>query len=63
MNNPIYRTSSFTDKKVSVKLTTTILAKSDIKVDDNEAVVILNFLYLMAKTYNKHNSNQKRLYP
>lgn len=63
MNNPIYRTSNFTDKKISAKLATSILAKSDIKVDDNEAVVILNFLYLMAKTYNKHNSNQKRLYP
>lgn len=63
MDNLIYSSSNFTDKKISVKQAITILAKNDIEVDDNEAAVILSFLYLVAKTYNKHNSYQKRQYP
>lgn len=62
-NNLIYRSSNFIDRKISVKRAITILAKNGIEVDDNEVEVILSFLYLVAKTYNKHNSNQKRLYP
>ena len=44
---------NFTDKKVSVKQTIAILAKSGIEVDDNEAAVIIEFLYLMAKNQNR----------
>lgn len=44
---------NFTDKKVSVQKAITILAKDDIQVDDQEAFIILDFLYLMAKSYNK----------
>jgi hypothetical protein len=63
MNDIIYRTPNFTDKKITAKLATAILAKSNIQVDDNETAIILDFLYLIARTYNKHNSNQKRSYP
>ena len=40
---------SFIDKMISVKRAITLLAKHGIQVDD-EVAVILNFLYLVAKT-------------
>jgi|HubBroStandDraft_5_1064220.scaffolds.fasta_scaffold247384_2 hypothetical protein len=59
MDNLIYTTQNFNDKKISVKRAAAILAKSKIQVDDNEAAIILNFLYEIAKTYNKIDSDQK----
>ena len=47
---------NFVDKKISVKQAIALLAKSGIQVDGNEATVILNFLYLIAKTY-QYDSN------
>lgn len=44
---------NFIDKKVSVKKAITILAKEDVQATDEEAVVILDFLYLMAKNHKK----------
>lgn len=44
---------NFTDKKVSVRRAITILAKNGIEVDDDEANVIVDFLYLMAKNHTK----------
>ena len=35
-----------------------ILAKNGIQVDNTEASVILEFLYIIAKNYNKHRANQ-----
>lgn len=49
---------NFIDKKVSVKRAVAILAKKGIKVDDGEANVILDFLYLITKNYNKSDENQ-----
>ncbi|MFT3949133.1 MAG: hypothetical protein QM763_19365 [Agriterribacter sp.] len=46
---------NFIDKKVSVKKAIAILAKNNINVDDDEAAVILDFLYLLAK-----NTEEKR---
>jgi hypothetical protein len=43
----------FQEKKVSVKSAITILAKNKIEVNANEAIVILDLLYLIAKTYKK----------
>lgn len=40
---------NFTDKKISVGRAIAILAKNGIKIDDDEARVIVDFLYLMAK--------------
>jgi hypothetical protein len=48
---------NFVDKKISVKPAVALLAKNGIQVDDNEAALILNFLYLIAKTYNQYDSN------
>lgn len=48
---------NFLDKKIPVKRAITVLAKNGIQVDDNEASVILNFLYLIAKSYNQYDSN------
>lgn len=53
MNEIIYTTINFRDKKVSVKRAITILAKSNIEVNEDEAALILNFLYYIATTYNK----------
>lgn len=44
---------NFIDKKVSDKQAIAILAKSGIWVDDDEATIILDFLYLISKNYNK----------
>jgi len=38
----------FTDKKV-----VTLSARNSIEVNDEEAAVVLNFLYLMAKIHNR----------
>lgn len=50
---------SFVDKKISTTQAIAILAKKDIKVDGDEAAVILDFLYLMAKNYKKPTGNKK----
>lgn len=42
---------NFIDKKVSTKQAIDILAHHSIHVDDDEAVVILDFLYLMSKNH------------
>jgi predicted amino acid-binding ACT domain protein len=44
---------NFTDKKVSVRRSITILAKNGVEVDDDEANVIMDFFYLMAKNHTK----------
>lgn len=44
---------NFIDKKVSVERAIAILAKNGIKVDYDEMTVILDFLYLVSKNYNK----------
>lgn len=48
--NLVYKdTKNFGDKKVSTKQVIAILAKNNIKVDEEEATVILSFLYIVAK--------------
>ncbi len=44
---------NFTDKKVSIRRAIAILAKNGIQVEDDEATVIVDFLYLMAKNHKK----------
>ncbi|MFD1769238.1 hypothetical protein [Sphingobacterium suaedae] len=44
---------SFIDKKVSDKRAIATLAKNGIQVSEEETDVILDFLYLVAKNYNK----------
>ena len=42
---------NFIDKKVSVQQTIETLAHQGIHVDDEEAAVILDFLYLISKNH------------
>lgn len=44
---------NFIDRKVSVNRTIVVLGKSGISIDDGEAAVILDFLYLISKNRNK----------
>jgi hypothetical protein len=60
MNLAYKDTQNFTDKKVSTKQAVTILAKNGIKVNEDEATVILNFLYLVAKLHCKPNNRSFR---
>lgn len=50
---------NFIDKKVSDKRAIPILAKNGIQVTEEEASVILDFLYLVAKSYNKPEKAQE----
>lgn len=49
---------NFINKKVSVRQAITILARSGIEVNHDEAMVILDFLYLMAKNQKKEEIEQ-----
>lgn len=49
---------NFIDKKVSVKAAIAILEKNGIQVDDGEAAVILDLLYLMAQSYQRPDEDQ-----
>lgn len=44
---------NFVDRKVSVERAIIMLAKNGIDVDEREAAVILDFLYLISKNSNK----------
>lgn len=52
---------NFTYKKVSVRQTIETLARQRIHVDDEEAVVILDFLYLMSKNYREIEGDENHL--
>lgn len=47
----------FQEKKVSVNSAIIILAKNKIQVNTNEAVKILDLLYLIAKNYKKNDTS------
>lgn len=44
---------NFIDRNVSVEQAIIILAKSGVQVNEKEAKVILELLYLVSKNYNK----------
>lgn len=54
MEDTIYRTPNFIDKRISPKKAVEILEQNDVQVSEEEAVVILDFLYVIAKTYNRN---------
>ena len=54
---------NFVERKVSVKRTISILSKNGIEVDEQEAGVILDFLYLIAKNYGKREAVQETYIP
>lgn len=46
---------NFIDKKVSIKQAIWLLSKNGIQIDTSKATIILDFLYILAKNYNKYN--------
>jgi len=54
-NDPL---TNFTDKKVSIKRAIAIMAKNNIQVNENEAGIIVDFLYNIAKTYSFDNDKK-----
>ena len=58
MKETIHKIPNFKDKRISLKRAIAILAKNKIEVNDNEASVILDFLYHIATAYNKINDTQ-----
>lgn len=57
---------NFIERKVSVKSVISFLVKEGVEVDDSEAAIILDFLYLMAKNHsnsedveNVHNPKER----
>lgn len=60
MNQLIYKTPSvFSARKVSVDQTIRLLNRNGIHVDREKAEVILDFLYLIAKTYKMRQEHNK----
>jgi hypothetical protein len=50
MQSLFSKPANFKNRTVSVKKTVYILAQNSINVDEDEATVILDFLYLVAKS-------------
>lgn len=63
MNETIYKTTNFRDKKISVKHAIAMLAKNSIEVNEGEATLILDFLYHIAATFQKHINTKSDLNP
>lgn len=53
---------NFIDKNVSVEQAIIILSKNGIQVNEKEAKIILELLYLVSKNYNKPRE-KKTTYP
>ena len=56
MNNLISPAMSFGERKISINRTISILAKNKVEVNEDEATIILDFLYHIAVTFHKHES-------
>jgi len=63
MNETIYKTTNFRDKKISVKHAIALLAKNNIEVNEDEAALILDFLYHIAAPFQKYNYTKSNLNP
>jgi hypothetical protein len=50
---------AFYTRKISVNIAIRILKQNDIRVNEDQAKEILDFLYLIAKTYNIHEDDQR----
>ena len=58
MDQLLYKRSKvFSTRKVSVDQAVRLLGRNDIHVDKEKAEIILDFLYLIAKTYNTQKEN------
>jgi hypothetical protein len=63
MTQILYKNSRvFSSRKISVDQVVRVLGRNGIRVNKEEAEIILDFLYLIAKTYNtqkEHNRHQE----
>jgi len=50
---------AFYTRKISINTAIRILNQNDILVNEDQAKEILDFLYLIAKTYNLHEDDQQ----
>jgi hypothetical protein len=50
---------AFYTRKISINTAMRILNQNDIVVNEDQAKEILDFLYLIAKTYNLHEDDQQ----
>lgn len=57
---PYKNPRAFSARKVSVDQAVRLLARNGIRVNKEKAEVILDFLYLVAKTYNAQNGHNDR---
>jgi len=46
---------NYTDNKISTRQAIQMLARNGVSVNESEANTILDFLYLIARTYNRNN--------
>ncbi|TSJ44439.1 hypothetical protein FO440_09745 [Mucilaginibacter corticis] len=51
MNQVSYRISHYREKRVSLKQAVSVLARNNVEVTEDEASVILDFLYQIATAY------------
>lgn len=51
---------TFAEKKVSIKHTISIMENNKVRINENDAAVVLDFLYCMAKTYHFDIKKQNR---
>ena len=59
MNNLLSNSANFRVRNISLKRAVEILAKNNIEVNDRETAIILDFLYHMAQSHNKHEAHKK----
>lgn len=53
MKSIVRKNTHFTERRISIERAIAILAKNNISVNNEEASVILDFLYHIAQCYNK----------
>jgi hypothetical protein len=51
MQNLFFQTQNYKERKISVKKAIAILGQNNMHVNEHEAAIILDFLYLIAKSY------------
>ena len=61
MNNLLSDSTNFRVRNISLKRAVEILAKNNIEVNDRETAIILDFLYHIAQSQNKHEAHKKKV--
>lgn len=51
---------TFAEKKISIKHTISIMENNNVRINENDAAMVLDFLYCMAKTYHFDIKKQNR---